>query len=294
MRLSTCASHQKRAFTLVELLVVIGIIALLVSILLPSLNAARKEAKLVKCLANLHSIGEAIAMYTGQSKGTLPYGYWNGAVPVTAAPDPTRATDWAILLSSTLGKGNGSYVTQNGSDNSRFQGMFTCPEAQFEPLSTGTRKLHYTAHPRLMPDLSNSDGYRGWTTTLRPYKVGSIRRSSEIALIFDGAQVQSFDWNCNATATNLDNNGLWFSSISPGAKSWNFFVSGAGMDLSQPIWIPNGDSPSAPALAYNIRFRHGRNDTANILFVDGHCGSFRLRQNQNADAKMANFYVDTP
>ena len=65
--------RKRKGFTLIELLVVIAIIALLVSILLPSLNRARELAKRAICASNLHSIGQAFALYQGENNDQWPW-----------------------------------------------------------------------------------------------------------------------------------------------------------------------------------------------------------------------------
>lgn len=68
-------SERARGFTIIELLVVVSIIALLISILLPALAEARRDARAVTCSAQLHHVGQAVAIYNGRNKGMLPASY---------------------------------------------------------------------------------------------------------------------------------------------------------------------------------------------------------------------------
>src|SRR4051794_13935214 len=111
MRSFPSPSRRRRfvGFTLVELLVVIGIIAVLIGILLPALGKVRAQARSLKCLANLRSIGQGIQIYTVMNKGSLPIGWWDGASDPAnsdkgfgSTTDSSRATNWVLLVQNAL------------------------------------------------------------------------------------------------------------------------------------------------------------------------------------------------
>jgi prepilin-type N-terminal cleavage/methylation domain-containing protein len=87
-------TSTRAGFTLVELLVVIGIIAVLISVLLPTLSRARESAKRTQCLSNLRQIAVFLNMYANQYNQQVPIGYSGGA-------------------GGKVGEGNNYYLTRN-------------------------------------------------------------------------------------------------------------------------------------------------------------------------------------
>ena len=98
-RRTPSARRRRGGFTLVELLVVIGIIALLIGILLPTLSKAREAANTAKCASNLHQIGAGVAIYCAENRGFLPacYTYVGMQLNTSAGTQTPNTARWGYI-----------------------------------------------------------------------------------------------------------------------------------------------------------------------------------------------------
>jgi prepilin-type processing-associated H-X9-DG protein len=298
------------AFTLVELLVVIGIIAVLIGVLLPALNKARQSANNLKCMGNLRTIGQAINIYATMNKQSLPYGYWDGSDPPNWSPQNVlKAGDWRILLLTSLTRQSSNTYNDNaaaGGDKTKIStDVFVDPDC---PDNVGV--LTYGAHPRLMPAINIFEPWlffsSGKKVYPQPYKIGKIKRAAEILLVADGtlagiAEVASHPLQSNAVLYALDHQawqgGPAGNGVPPSGLLDNYstangmlpnFPPNSNVDIGYTSAATNTrfnfDPPqlsnTAPPNWGNLRFRHMNNTSANVLFVDGHVESHTWKPQQ--------------
>jgi len=247
-------THRERranrlAFTLVELLVVIGIIAVMIGILLPTLQKARKAANSAKCLSTVRQLGIAFVMYTQQHKRSIPYYNINTA-------DAEELGLWIGQLRNVYSK----------VDSSRF-----CPEATSPSVfptgvgdpreGTGTAFTAWgpsAGKYKFMGKQSGSYAFNGWLyyynadRTSRGgggnlendyYKAPVVKRSADVPVFADSIWVDAWPQPTDTPPQNLTAGGY-----------------GSGNSMMGRFCIA----------------RHGR--AINVAFADGHAATTPLEQ----------------
>lgn len=137
-------------FTLVELLVVIGIIAVLVAILVPTLAGARKQAQLVQCMSNLQQLATAMTMYTNANQYHFPW-----IAPYPPSDDPNKSFEsWPLNGMVYVWRAINPYL---GGGVSLHQKLYICPtDQQQTPWTLWWMQANY---PSLVPEVSPPNGF---------------------------------------------------------------------------------------------------------------------------------------
>lgn len=307
MALSSARSRESariRAFTLVELLVVIGILALLISILLPVMGRARESASNVKCMSNLRSIGQALAGYQAENKGSMPWGFmWNRMYPAgtanqgLSAESPSYLYMWSTLLTKYMNP-----KTPSGGLYSRgeFAQTFKCPSVDD---GTYRQSVHYGFHSVAMPSLPYEIRGDGNMYTKRDPKYPLLKPATnadvypDTVLVWDtfmnakffvGSQYSDFAWRYSFIDGGqlLDGENPWLRYRRPG-KDHYAGVPGLRQDepifLGNPVEFPEGfeDDGDTGNTYWNYhagatRFRHFKNTACNVLTADGSVSTRKL------------------
>ena len=264
-------NRAKTGFTLVELLVVIGIIAVLIGLLLPSLNKARQHAATAKCLSNLRNIGQAINMYAGEQRGWLLPGW----VANDGGGGPGLENYATLLVGLKYLPAPETNTVASDLDSKDDQmSVFRCPEGLPNKHEVGGAMP--TGWPSDIFDTSTPQNDKGSFCWRRE----SIKEGPA-AWLNSGAVVDTW------YAPNMIN------TISNGTNApVNFpfqkvkMLPGTGAFDGQLTRLSSFKNSSSLTIMYDglrwldgpgdhnhVSFRHNGKKIANFLFADGHCES---------------------
>jgi prepilin-type N-terminal cleavage/methylation domain-containing protein/prepilin-type processing-associated H-X9-DG protein len=259
--LSKC---ERDGFTLVELLVVIGIIAVLIGILVPTLNRARESAKTTQCLSNLRQIGQGMHNYVSTQSGYLPPAW----IVNNNANDNLDDTWGSILVALRFIP---SPTKQGGFNDPESAGdsVFRCPN--------GINKKHDTSpapgdpDPLNMYDMVNS---YFWRRGSRMMSVSAAGNNTKFVDHWYGANGWDRPNNANDQKKGplrcLERQADGSITGGPLLRITQVKRSAETVLIFDGLRVFSAKAGAQPTLG-KISARHNNRKSVNVLMADGHC-----------------------
>lgn len=288
----TVKPFNKRAgFTLIEMLVVIGIIAALAALILPAIQAARESARSAQCISNLKQLGLAITMFR-DSTGAYPQ-YRAEYPPITNKYGVVRPR-WQWLMAAQLGGWvqNPDLMTNVGAADTTYtyvpmdNSVFMCPSMNSSYISAGN------AIPDIQSIRNGSYGYNygylgnnrtildgdNTTSTLR-YPVQSVKEPGR-TIAFGDSRGGAIPHGGHSMTLDPPHMVRRTDSLAVNSPYWQHPFFGANFSSGVGPLGVNPYGPDESTLDIVIPFspaesRHG--GRANVVFLDGHTESLSLQ-----------------